>query len=132
MADPKARKHLSRLRVSAHRLNIETQRFNGRNLYTPEEQRICTCCDLREKEDEFHFTIRCARYKIPREALFKKVAEKNIHFINYTEHQKFIWLMSDEELAGAKEMGNFIGNSLELRGEYLKEVGSQEERVNGE
>ena len=115
IADPKSRKDLSRLRVSAHRLHIETQRFNGRNLYIPVEQRICSCCDSQETEDEFHFVMKCARYTVPRESMFNSVREKNIHFSNYTEHQKFIWLMSDEDLAGAKVLAKFISNSLELR-----------------
>ena len=132
IADPKARKNLSRLRVSAHRLHIETQRFNGRNLYIPEEQRICPCCNSQEKEDEFHFIVKCDRYQIPRQAMFNSVIEKNIHFSNYTENQKFIWLMSDEDLVGAKVLAKFISLSLELRKETLRQGDTRDVTSNGE
>lgn len=44
---------LSRLRCSAHDLNIEI----GRHDNTPQENRICYLCNSQAIEDEFHFII---------------------------------------------------------------------------
>ena len=49
---------LSRLRLSAHSLAIETGRYNG----TPREARICIQCNMNKPETEFHFLLVCPLY----------------------------------------------------------------------
>jgi hypothetical protein len=51
------RKYIAQFRISAHKLKIETGRYNSYNAYITPEQRICTQCDLNAKDDEFHFFI---------------------------------------------------------------------------
>ena len=46
------------LRVSSHRLRIESGRTKG----IPREDHICTLCDLWEIKSEEHFTTRCTIY----------------------------------------------------------------------
>ena len=50
---------LSRLRLSSHRLEVETGRWARPNAISFEE-RHCTPCHL--LEDEFHFVLECSRY----------------------------------------------------------------------
>ena len=45
------RRCLTKLRISAHRLHIETGRYHG----IPPHQRLCEQCDSGEVEDEIHF-----------------------------------------------------------------------------
>jgi len=47
---------LTRLRVSNHRLRIETGRYT--KPYTPRENRLCSCGT--QVEDEFHFLFQCS------------------------------------------------------------------------
>ena len=115
MADPVARKNITRLRVSAHRLNIESQRFNGKNQYVPAESRICSNCAEGEMEDEFHFLVKCPKYQDLRSSLYAKNLAWNLHFGSYSEKQKFLWLMSNEDLGCAKHLANFIANALAMR-----------------
>ncbi len=56
----KLRSTFTRLRLSAHNLRIETGRY-GRNRIERQE-RYCVYCDLRDIEDEFHFTLVCPLY----------------------------------------------------------------------
>ena len=44
-------KNLTHLRISSHKLSVETGRFNK----TPLENRLCAMCDKGLVEDEFHF-----------------------------------------------------------------------------
>ena len=46
---------LSRLRCSAHHLEIET----GRWAKTPVNERFCKICDSSKIGDEFHLTMKC-------------------------------------------------------------------------
>jgi hypothetical protein len=47
------RRCLTKLRISAHRLHIETGRYQG----IPPHQRLCGQCDSGEVEDEIHFLL---------------------------------------------------------------------------
>jgi hypothetical protein len=51
---------LSRLRLSAHKLRIETGRYGANRL--PRNERICRLCDNNDIEDEFHFIFVCNCY----------------------------------------------------------------------
>jgi len=55
----KFRVNLSKLRMSSHRLNIETGRW-ARPTPIPLDQRKCTVCN--KLEDEFHFILECTIY----------------------------------------------------------------------
>ena len=50
---------VTRLRISAHSLRIQTDRYS--TTYTPIIDRVCKDCDKNEIEDEFHFVINCKR-----------------------------------------------------------------------
>ena len=49
--DPLLRRNIAQLRLSAHKLNIESGRYNARNQYIPPAERICRNCSLNETED---------------------------------------------------------------------------------
>ena len=55
----------SKLRISAHKLEIE----GGRYLNIPKHERICTACNSGEVEDEEHFLLNCSLYKPLRQVL---------------------------------------------------------------
>ena len=44
----KIRKNITRLRISAHKLRIETERFNNKLKYIPTEMRTCLICNRRD------------------------------------------------------------------------------------
>ena len=55
---------LTKLRISAHSLKIETGRYARER--TERIERICVFCDRNEVEDEYHFVIECPAYNILR------------------------------------------------------------------
>ena len=65
------RKNITRLRISAHKLRIETERFNNKLQYIPPEMRTCLNCNRKETEDEFHVIIACPKYSSFRDDLFQ-------------------------------------------------------------
>ena len=64
-------KNITRLRISAHKLRIETERFNNKLQYIPPEMRTCLNCNREETEDEFHVVIACPKYSSLRDDLFQ-------------------------------------------------------------
>ena len=61
--DRKYRQYLSSFRISAHKLQIERERYLGKNV----EERKCTDCNI--IEDEIHFFCDCHKYTNSREKL---------------------------------------------------------------
>ena len=54
----KYKKYISKFRLSAHSLNVETGRYDS----TIRENRLCTKCNLADIEDEYHFILKCPYY----------------------------------------------------------------------
>jgi len=78
---------LSRLRVSSHRLAIESGRWRKPES-VPFDQRVCSLCNV--LEDEFHFVLKCEKYNELRSRYIKK------YYWNHPSMEKFIQLLKDE------------------------------------
>ena len=59
--NPKLRSVLTKLRISAHNLRVETGRY-GRNRLERNERKCLICANSNDIEDEFHFIILCNVY----------------------------------------------------------------------
>ena len=81
---------ITNLRISCHKLRIETGRYNR----TPLEQRICQFCNLGEVEDEIYFIVDCPLYSSDRNILFNYVASKFPHFRYLNSKEKFSFLIA--------------------------------------
>ena len=76
------RRSLTKFRISAYKLKIETGRFT--RPLTPVERRFCDHC-LTDIEDDLHFLIQCPRYSHVRNTfflqLFKNIVKKIYHLM---------------------------------------------------
>ena len=108
------RKSLCQFRTSSHKLKIETQRYNS-NKYIPPNERICLNCSSNSCEDEKHFLIDCPAFNTSRNILFNEVTKMNPLFHTYSSENKFIWLMSQEDVKILKLTAAFIKTSMEER-----------------
>jgi hypothetical protein len=91
------RQKFARLRLSAHNLQIEKDRYTNKNRLPP-KLRICKICDLGECEDESHFVMKCPRYSVLRHNLFVKIRELYPSFDTLNDDSKFIWLMANVDV----------------------------------
>ena len=64
------RRHFTRIRLSNHRLAIES----GRYTKIPLEDRLCNFCDDRAIESEFHMLYQCSFYKNIRKDFYDKIS----------------------------------------------------------
>ena len=55
----KYRQAVTKLRISAHKLTVETGRYNN----VPYNDRLCRLCELNEVGDEHHFLMSCTNMK---------------------------------------------------------------------
>ena len=114
--NPEKRKLIARFRLSSHKLKIESGRYNSRNMYVAPEQRLCDKCTLNKTEDEYHFLIECPFYQLHRNKLFNEHQDCNTYFASYSKYNQFIWILTCDDFHLLNALGDFLANSLKLRG----------------
>jgi len=90
---------LTKIRISAHSLTIETGRYNGMS----REDLFCQFCPSLV-EDEMHFLLRCAKYQNIRtsyNSLFQKEEGTN-------DADLLRVILNPESLSATKQICNFI------------------------
>ena len=112
MQDRIARRTLAKFRCSDHTLEIEVGRHKG----IPEKDRICRRCNLNCIENEEHFLLTCNAYDKPRDKLLLLFRKLVPNFGNLPIREKFMFMMSNENLSLIKEIATFLKAAFELRG----------------
>ena len=64
-----SRKTLVKLRISSHKLRIETGRYDN----IPRDERLCNLCNCNRIEDETHFLLDCPSFSSIRQMFFSKL-----------------------------------------------------------
>ena len=105
---PKHRVALSRLRLSAHDLEIERGRYSN---LAPND-RTCRLCQA--KEDELHFLDHCPLYENLRPKFLADINQKLSMSNKYTSPSS---LMSLDH--GQRELAKFVFECFEIRKQYI-------------
>ena len=109
------RKHMTKLRLSAHKLHVETGRYTrGTDRLKPDE-RLCKHCNISSCEDEQHFMMICNLYVDNRTELFRKVEAIYSNFNSLDMNMKFNFLMSNGDLRVINAVAEFIYTSFMKR-----------------
>jgi len=107
--NPYHRSALTKLRISAHVLEIERGRHKNMDI----EKRICPVCDQKEIEDEKHFLLKCKLYKDERECFFNDANIKQ-------EEGNFTKILSTNDEKIIIKLAKFIYKNFELREKNIK------------
>lgn len=102
----KYRNALSRLRLSSHRLAVETGRWH-RPESIPYYERKCIKCGV--LEDEFHFVLECDNYKDIRKKYI------NNYYLRHPNFVKFIQLINSVNPVELKNLATFTFKAFEIR-----------------
>ena len=98
------RKHITKFRISAHKLMIE----QGRYLGIPSQNRFCVKCSTNEVEDETHFLFSCTKHVIDRNNLYEVISKTCPNFMGLSHNNKLIWLMGCEDIHILSLVSQFI------------------------
>ena len=116
LQDYKTRSCYSKLRISAHNLQIEIGRY-GTNK-TPREKRYCLFCQSSGVcivEDEVSFLMECPLYSERRKVMLDTVYGKYPSTKPLNNKHLFIWLMSQEDTECIQTVGNYLKHSFIIR-----------------
>jgi len=103
------RKAITQLRISSHKLNIET----GRYYNVAPDQRFCPFCP-KHIEDEFHFLMECSRYAILRNELFTFLESSTADFKRLDATDRFVYIFGCHDSHNAR-IGKYIKDCFAIR-----------------
>ena len=110
------RKNLTRLRISSHKLAVET----GRYINIALNERLCQLCECNAVEDEYHFVMNCPFYENLRSEL-KQSFDSFTCLFNCDHDDIFLTLMSanngDHEFV--KIFCKYVNLGFQLRFDHL-------------
>ena len=108
---------LTRFRLSNHNLLIEKGRHVRPRL--DRSERKCFLCKD-EIEDEKHFVTKCPFYSKERAILYRSLQNNCVNFNSLdTDEQKFIFIMTNENINVLNELGKYIYNSFSKRDKLI-------------
>ena len=95
---------LTRLRCSAHHLEIE----KGRWLKIPINDRICKFCNSDELGDEFHFVMKCSTFSIKRACFIGRLNSILPGFSALSSNDQFKMIMCPTKPAAIKVINQYF------------------------
>lgn len=111
------RSKLTKLRLSAHSLAIETGRYS--KPITPAEERFCKSCKSKV-EDELHFLLDCPIYNKLRDKFFT-LFNKNLNGMNDTPLKIASSLLNPTTIQDTKNICLYLQESFSIRDKFLKQ-----------
>ena len=106
-------KALVKLRISNHKLNIETGRYDKISRC----DRICPVCGI-NIEDEIHFLFNCPKYSSIRDDLLKKIENRIPDYKHIPISILIIQLMNSTDYLN-KQLIRYVSSCLEMRDNLL-------------
>ena len=104
----------TKLRLSNHKLRIETGRHDGIN----KDIRFCKFCP-NHVENEIHFMTTCSQFNILRDQLMSQIKENNPSIVHLDDKSLFTFLMNDEKIAPS--VAKYITRTMQLRDFLLRQ-----------
>ena len=99
------RMHITRLRISAHNLNIEWGRYKGLAI----ANRVCKYCQNETNiDDELHFLNKCKTFLTSRNCFYGKFSSIDPTFKFLSENQKFERLLNPKTSQETRLTNKFI------------------------
>ena len=115
--NPMTRKEFTKLRISAHQLQIELGRYTVPRM-TPVEERVCKTCGV--LEDERHFILTCPVYSDARIELFDSLQSfTTLQSLNTEDRFAFIMSYGWGDTEVLTHVINFVNKAEAIRKAHL-------------
>ena len=110
-----SRKALVKLRISSHKLLIETGRYDN----IPRNERMCNVCNRKTIEDEIHFLLDCPSYSSLRDMFFSKI-EPSLPFTRLlVKETLLLHIMNSTDYFINTQLISFVSSCFQLRDKLL-------------
>ena len=101
----KHRQAVTKLRISSHRLPVESGRYNN----IPFDKRTCKLCNLNEVGNEQHYLMQCCNtlLKEIRYSFIQKLHQINTSFSLFNDQDLFLYIISMKDRSITKLVAKF-------------------------
>ena len=103
--------HLTRIRISAHQLEVEVLRYRS----VPYCERYCNYCTMQVPGDEIHFLGFCETFLNKRQCLIGKLSSINPKILEYSQHDQVKIMLCPTTAQAAKLVNKYIYILLKAR-----------------
>ena len=79
---------------------------------------IFYCINCNDVEDEIHFLVYCKLYEESRHIFYQKVARRNSDFLDFTDYEKYIFLMKTTDPFILVWFGKYVFKLFNIRTEH--------------
>jgi hypothetical protein len=86
------RKNITKLRISAHKLQIEVCIYKG----TLPQNRVCHRCSTGEIDDEIHYLFKCVKFTQERAELNDQITLICQNINNLDDDNRLLWILNNE------------------------------------
>ena len=113
-----SRNSLVKLRISSHKLKIETVRYEN----IPRDEMLCSLCNCNRIEDETHFLLDCPSFSSIREMFFSKL-EPKIPFLRLQSHETLLsHLINSSDYFIKIQLISIISSCFELNNKVVSGI----------
>lgn len=119
IGNPTHRVSLTKLRLGAHSLRIQTGKYENGGTPIPVEHRTCLVCKTNAIEDEQHFLMCCQGYHDIRRDFHSIVKRVDNCFEALNDHDKIKYILKAGNQNTCKIIGKYIYLMLQKRKEIL-------------
>jgi hypothetical protein len=105
---------ITKMRISAHKLEIETGRYNKKKIKA--EDRTCKQCTMNVMEDEKHVILLCPKYSDARNTMFSQLNAIFSNFSELSNDHKFIFTMSCPDYDTTSLLSKMLSRVKMIRG----------------
>ena len=107
-----------KLRISSHKLKIETGRYEN----IPRDEMLCSLCNCNRIEDETHFLLDCPSFSSIRDMFFSKL-EPKIPFLRLQSHETLLsHLINSSDYFIKIQLISIILSCFELRDKVVSGI----------
>ena len=118
LVNPFFRPVLVKLRISSHKLRIETGRYDN----IPRDERLYNLCNCNRIGDETHFLLDCPSFSSIRDMFFSKL-EPSLPFLRLQSHESLLsHLMNSTDYFINIQLISFISPCFELRDKLISGI----------
>ena len=116
----KHRQAVTKLRISSHRLPVESGRYNN----VPFDKRTCKLCNLNEVGNEQHYLIQCSNtlFKEIRYSFIQKLHQINSSFSLFNDQDLFLYIISMKDRSITKLFAKFCYDILAGPKHFVKKI----------
>jgi hypothetical protein len=86
------RKHITKQRISAHKLQIEEGRYQG----TLPQNPVCHRCNTGGIDDEMHYLFKCVKFTEERAELNEQITLISQNINNLDDDNRLLWILNNE------------------------------------